>query len=55
MALKNRESTRAPFAYPYMDEAVPHLYINLIPYTTENKRGLEIRVSLKKAMEQFGF
>ena len=39
-------------AYLHMDEATPHLHIDFIPYTTGSKRGLETRVSLKKALEE---
>ena len=42
-------------AYLHMDEATPHLHIDFIPYTTESKRGLETRVSLKKALAELGF
>jgi hypothetical protein len=38
-----------------MDEATPHLHIDFIPYTTGSKRGIETRVSLKKALEELGF
>ena len=38
-----------------MDEAAPYLYIDFIPYTTRSKRGLETRVSLKKALAELGF
>jgi len=38
-----------------MDGATPHLYIDFIPYTTGSKRGLETRVSLKKALAELGF
>ena len=38
-----------------MDEATPHLHIDFIPYTTGSKRGLETRVSLKKALTELGF
>ena len=38
-----------------MDEATPHLHIDFIPYTTGSKRGLETRVSLKKALAKLGF
>ncbi len=31
-------------------QATPHLYIDFIPFTTGSKRGLETRVSLKKAL-----
>ena len=42
-------------AHLHMDEATPHLHIDFIPYTTGSKRGLETRVSLKKALEELGF
>lgn len=42
-------------AYLHMDEATPHLHIDFIPYVTGSKRGLETRVSLKKALESLGF
>ena len=42
-------------AHLHMDEEILHLHIDFIPYTTGSKRGLETRVSLKKAMEELGF
>ena len=42
-------------AHLHMDEATPHLHIDFIPFTTGSKRGLEVRVSLKKALEALGF
>ena len=39
----------------HMDEATPHLHIDFIPYTTESKRGLDTRVSIKQALERQGF
>ena len=42
-------------AHLHMDEATPHLHIDFIPFTTGSKRGLETRVSLKKALEALGF
>lgn len=42
-------------AHLHMDEATPHLHIDFIPFTTGSKRGLETRVSLKKALEAQGF
>ena len=42
-------------AHLHMDEATPHLHIDFIPYTTRSKRGLETRVSLKKALAELGF
>jgi len=42
-------------AHLHMDEATPHLHIDFIPFTTGSKRGLDTRVSLKKALEAQGF
>ena len=42
-------------AHLHMDEATPHFHIDFIPFTTGSKRGLETRVSLKKALETLGF
>lgn len=42
-------------AHLHMDEATPHLHIDFAPFTTGSKRGLETRVSLKKALETLGF
>ncbi len=42
-------------AHLHMDEATPHLHIDFVPFTTGSKRGLETRVSLKKALEAQGF
>lgn len=42
-------------AHLHMDEATPHLHIDFIPFITNSKRGLETRVSLKKALEAQGF
>ena len=53
---KRRNPTLRVFsAYLHMDEATPHLHIDFIPYTTGSKRGLETRVSLKKALTELGF
>ena len=38
-----------------MDEATPHIHIDFIPYTTGSTRGLDTRVSLKKALSELGF
>ena len=38
-----------------MDEATPHLHIDFVPFITESKRGLDTRVSLKKALAAQGF
>ena len=42
-------------AHLHMDEATPHLHIDLVPYTTGSKRGLDTRVSLKQALSALGF
>ncbi|MFT9077914.1 plasmid recombination protein [Ethanoligenens sp.] len=42
-------------AYLHMDEATPHLHIDFVPYITGSKRGLDTRVSLKKALAAQGF
>lgn len=42
-------------AYLHMDEAMPHLHIDFVPYTTGSKRGLDTRVSLKQALSALGF
>jgi hypothetical protein len=38
-----------------MDEETPHLHIDFIPFTTNSKRGLDTRVSLKSALADMGF
>ena len=42
-------------AHLHMDEATPHLHIDFIPFTAGSKRGLDTRVSMKKALESQGF
>ena len=42
-------------AHLHMDEATPHIHIDFVPFTTGSKRGLETRVSLKKALAEEGF
>ena len=55
-SFKQRNPTLRVFsAHLHMDEATPHLHIDFIPFTTGSKRGLETRVSLKKALEALGF
>lgn len=39
----------------HMDESTPHIHVDFIPIATEQKRGLETRVSLKRALLQQGF
>ena len=38
----------------HMDEATPHLHINYVPFSEDNKRGLEKQVSLKGALKAQG-
>ena len=55
-SFQHRNPTLRVFsAHLHMDEATPHLHIDFIPFTTGSKRGLETRVSLKKALEALGF
>ena len=42
-------------AHLHMDEATPHIHIDFVPFVTGSKRGLETRVSLKKALDAQGF
>lgn len=42
-------------AHLHMDEATPHLHIDFVPFTTGSNRGLDTRVSMKKALEVQGF
>ena len=52
---KRNRNLRVFSAHLHMDEATPHLHIDFVPFTTNSKRGLETRVSLKKALETQGF
>ena len=52
---KRNPNLRIFSAHLHMDEATPHLHIDFVPFTTGSKRGLETRVSLKKALEAQGF
>ena len=53
---KRRNPTLRVFsAHLHMDEATTHLHIDFIPYTTGSKRGLDTRVSLKKALAELSF
>lgn len=42
-------------AHLHLDEAMPHLHIDFVPFTTGSKRGLDTRVSLKQALAAQGF
>ncbi len=37
-------------AYIHMDEETPHVHIDFVPWSTDNKRGLETKNSLKGAL-----
>ena len=52
---KRNPTLRVFSAYLHMDEATPHLHIDFVPYTTGSKRGLDTRVSLKRALSALGF
>lgn len=41
--------------YLHMDEAIPHLHIDFVPYITGSKRGPDTRVSMKQALASRGF
>lgn len=41
-------------AVMHLDEATPHLHIDFVPVAHNQSRGLETRVSLKKALEETG-
>ena len=42
-------------AHLHMDEATPHIHIDFVPFITGSSRGLDTRVSLKKALAAQGF
>lgn len=42
-------------AYIHMDEETPHVHIDFVPFSTDNKRGLETKKSLKGALASRGF
>ena len=42
-------------AYIHMDEETPHVHIDFVPFSTDNKRGLETKNSLKGALASRGF
>lgn len=42
-------------AHMHLDESTPHLHIDFVPFTTNSKKGLETRVSLKQALASQGF
>ena len=52
---KRNPSLHVFSAHLHMDEATPHLHIDFVPYTTGSERGLDTRVSMKKALATQGF
>lgn len=55
-SFRQRNPTLRVFsAHLHMDEATPHLHIDFVPYTSGSKRGLDTRVSLKRALSALGF
>ncbi len=42
-------------AHLHMDEATPHIHIDFVPVISGSSRGLDTRVSLKKALDAQGF
>lgn len=42
-------------AYIHMDEETPHVHIDFVSFSTDNKRGLETKNSLKGALASRGF
>ena len=39
----------------HLDEATPHLHLDVVPYAEGGKKGLKHKVSFEKAIEQMGF
>lgn len=52
---KRNPNLRVFSAHLHMDEATPHLHIDFVPFTTDSKRGLDTRVSMKKALATQGY
>ena len=52
---KRNPNLRVFSAHLHMDEATPHLHVDFVPFTTGSKRGMDTRVSLKKALETQGY
>ena len=42
-------------AHLHIDEATPHLHIDFVPFITGSSRGLDMQISMKKALEAQGF
>ncbi len=52
---KRNPNLRVFNAVMHLDEETPHLHIDYVPFSTENKRGLSTKVSLKGALKAQGF
>lgn len=52
---KNYPRLKVLGAVIHMDEATPHMHIDVVPYAENNKKGLKHKVSFEKAIEQMGF
>ena len=39
----------------HLDEACPHLHLDVVPYAEGNKKGMKHKVSFEKSIEQMGF
>ncbi len=52
---KRNPNLRVFSAHLHMDETTPHLHIDFVPFTTGSKRGMDTRVSLKKALAAQGY
>ena len=52
---KNYPSLKIIGAVIHLDEATPHLHLDVVPYAENNKRGMKHKVSFEKAIEQMGF
>ncbi len=52
---KNYPQLKILGAVIHLDEATPHLHIDIVPYANGGKNGLKHKVSFEKAIEQMGF
>lgn len=52
---KNYPKMKVLSAVIHLDEATPHLHIDVVPYAEGKKNGLKHKVSFEKAIEQMGF
>lgn len=52
---KNYPNLKVIGAVIHLDEATPHLHMDIVPYAENSKNGLKHKVSFEKAIEQMGF